>query len=101
MNIVANLFAPITKNRVAGTSDRAFDKIREESVHHRAGVARTSEATTAEADGVHSKIAAVLLNHDIGCELRHAKERVFALVDGHRFVDPVRMERMRLLKLPP
>ena len=46
------------------------------------GVIRPCKAASAQAAGRHVKIAAILLNHDIGGNLGGTKEGVLALVDG-------------------
>ena len=87
MDVVADLFALVSKNRVGPASELAFDEVREESVKFSAAVCRARQATPAEHTDLRAKIPSVLLAHYVCCNLACSKDRVFALVNGHRFID--------------
>ncbi len=100
VDVVAYLLPAITEHGIPAPRHGALDQIREESVHHGARVARAGQTAAAEAGGVHAEVAAVLLDHGVGGELRDAEQRVLGLVDRQILVDPVLVVRMGLVDLP-
>jgi hypothetical protein len=50
-------------------------------------VVRAGEAAAAQGAAFHAEVAPVFLHHDIGGDLRRAKEAVLALVDGELLGD--------------
>ena len=54
-----------------------------------AGVVRPGEATSSQAARGHVEIASVFLNHDVGSHFGCSKKRVFGLVDGKGFGNPM------------
>ncbi len=55
-----------------------------------AGVVRAGQAAAAQAAGRHAEIAAVLLHHHVGGDLRRAEQRMLRLVDRERLGNAVR-----------
>ncbi len=66
----------------------------------RAGVVGAGEAATAEADGRHAEVAAVLLDEQVGRGLGDAEQRVRRGIYRHRRVDPAKVAVVRR-KLEP
>ena len=58
------------------------------------------QAAAAETGGLQPEVAAVLLHHHVGRDLRRAEHAVHARVDAHRFVDAVAAERMTVVDGP-
>ena len=90
MNVVAHLFAFVAENAVFLAGDGAFHQIGQEAVQFGGGMAGAGEAAAADQAGFHAEIFAVFLHHDIGGDFRRAEERMFAMVNGHGFVNAAR-----------
>ena len=89
VDVVADLFALVAENLVFAAFQVAFDQIGKEAVELDAAVVGPGETAAAQTAGGQSEIAAVFLDHDIGCYLGRAKERVLGLVDGEVLGDAV------------
>jgi hypothetical protein len=87
MDIIANLLSVVTENRVRLAGNGALCEISQETVKHRAGVARTGEAAAAEAGRLHSEIPAVFLHHNVCGKFGRTKQAVQASIDAHGLVD--------------
>lgn len=85
MDIVANLFAFISKDLVFALFDVAADQVTKKPMEFDAGVVGAGEASAAKATGWHIEIPAVLLHHDIACDFRGAEDGVLRLIDGKGF----------------
>ena len=66
MDIVTDLLALVSVHVVGLALEIAFHEVREKAVELDPAVVGSGETTAAEAAGFHSKIATVLLNHDVG-----------------------------------
>src|SRR5205085_3157797 len=88
VDVIANLFAIVTKDAIRPPGDRADHEVREKTVQLRAGVRGAGETTAAETDRRHVEVTAVFLDENIGRGLRRAEERVLRVVDAHRLGNP-------------
>ena len=77
VDIVADLFSLVAKNRVFLSRRDAFGEIGEEAVKLGAAVLGAGEATSAESSGLEAEIASVFLDHDVGRNFRGAENTVF------------------------
>ena len=66
VDIVTNLLALVSVHVVGLALEIAFHEVGEKSVELDPAVVGAGETTAAEAAGFHSKVATVLLNHDVG-----------------------------------
>ena len=80
----------VAEDRVRLTGDRAAHQVGEEAVQLGARVVGAGQAAAAKADGRHLEVAAVLLDQQVGGDLRDAEKRMGGLIDRHRRVDSVR-----------
>ena len=94
MGVVADLFVLVTEDLVFAAFEVAFDQIGKEAVELDAAVVGPGETAAAQTAGGQSEIAAVFLDHDIGCYLGRAKERVLGLVDGKVLGDAIGVGRV-------
>lgn len=85
MDIVANLFAFISKDVVFALFDVAADQVTKKPMEFDAGVVGAGEASAAQATGLHAEVAAILLHHDVACDFRGAEDGVLRLIDGKGF----------------
>jgi hypothetical protein len=85
MDIIAHLFPFVAVNIIIALFEVAFDQITQETVQLNSAMSRAGQAATAQTTGGHSKIAAVLLNQNVGGEFAGPKERMFRLINRHRF----------------
>src|SRR5437588_6622385 len=85
MDIVAHLFAFISKNAVGPAAHCADHEIREKTVQLSAGVRRSSQATAAKTNGRHPEITSVFLHEKIGRSFGSAEEGMLRGIDTHRF----------------
>ena len=74
VNVVADLFAFVTKDLVFPAFEVALDEVGKETVQLDTGVVGPGEATTTQTTGRHAKVATVFLNHDISSHLGGSKE---------------------------
>jgi hypothetical protein len=87
MDVVAHLLAGIAEDRVGRARHRALHEIGQKAMELRARVLRARQAAAAEAHRGHLEVAPVLLDQQVGRDLRNAEERMRALVDRHLQVD--------------
>ena len=99
VNVIAHLFALVTKDAIGPADDAAFHQVGKKAVQLRAGVRRASQTAAAETRRRHSKIAAVFLHQNIGRDFRGAKQRMLRLIDAHRFGNS-RLEFVTRLDFP-
>ena len=81
VDVVAHLLAFVAEDAVLAAFEVALHQVAQEAVQLDAGVIRPGEAAAAQAAGRHAEVAAVLLHHDVGRDLRRAEQRVLRLVD--------------------
>ena len=89
VDIVPNLLALVSVHVVGLALEIAFHEVGEKAVELDPAVVGSGETTATEAAGFHSKVAPILLNHDVGGDFRSAEQGVFAGVDGEGFSDAV------------
>ena len=58
------------------------------------------QTTAAKARGLHSEVATVFLHQHVRSHFARTEERMFRLVNGHRFIN-ADLERMFRINLPP
>src|SRR6516164_3250050 len=87
MDVVAHLLAAISEHDVRSIGNRTFYEVSEKAVQLRPRMVGTSETTATKAGSLHTEIAPVFLDEDIGGDLRGAEQAVHCLVDAHRFVN--------------
>ena len=85
MDVVAYLFAFVTKDAIRPAAHRADHQIRKKAMQLRPSMRRSSETTATERDRRHSEIAPVFLNENVPGNLGRAKERMLCVIDAHRF----------------
>src|SRR5215469_15205106 len=73
VNIVPHLLSAVAEDNIGGVVDRAFDEIGEKPVQLSPRMPGAGEAPAAEARSFHAKISPVLLDQDIGGDLRGAE----------------------------
>ena len=66
MDVVPDLLALVSVDVVGLALEIAFHEVGEKAVELDPAVVGAGETTSAEAAGFHSKVATVLLNHDVG-----------------------------------
>ena len=81
VDVVPDLLALVSVHVVGLALEIAFHEVGEKAVELDSAMVRAGETTAAEAAGFHSKVATVLLNHDVGGDFRGTEEGVFAGVD--------------------
>src|ERR1041384_6107245 len=93
MNVVANLLALVSQNRIRSARHDALHQVCEEAVQLRSGMTRSREAASAEHTRLHAEVAAILLHHDVGGDLGSPEHAVQRVVDREVFGNtvPVRM----------
>ena len=89
VDVVADLLASVTEDLVFASFKVAFHEVTEKAVELDAAVVRAGEASSAEAAGGESEVAAILLHHDIGGDFGRAEEGVLGLIDGEILGDAV------------
>ena len=83
MDIVSNLFALVSEDRIRRTGDYTFNKIGKEPVKLRPRMCRPGEATATKNTGLQPEIPSVLLCHYICRNLTCAEDTVLRVVDRH------------------
>src|SRR5438132_6087371 len=73
VNIVSHLFAAVSENPVFFSFEIASDEVTKKPVEFDPGMIRTGQTAASEATRWYLKIAAVLLDHDIGGNFRRSK----------------------------
>src|SRR6266571_982779 len=76
MDVVAHLFAFISKDAVRLASDGANHEIRKKAVQLGASVGRSGQTAAAKRHRRHSEIASVLLHQNVGRRLGCSEERM-------------------------
>jgi hypothetical protein len=89
VDVVAHLLALVAEDLVLAALEIAFHEVAEEAVEFDAAVIGAGEAAAAQRAGGQVEVAAVLLDHHVGGDLRGAEQRVLRLVDGERLRDAV------------
>src|SRR5690349_4250613 len=87
VKIVADLLSLMADDAIGRAGDDASHQIGKEAVELCTRVPRAGEAAGTETRGVHSEVAAIFLDHDIGGDLRGAEDAVHACIDAHRFIN--------------
>ena len=89
MDVVPNLLALVSVDVVGLALEIAFHEVGEKAVELDSAVVGPGETAATETAGFHSKVATILLDHDIGGDFRSAEEGVLAGVDREGFRDAV------------
>ena len=89
VDVVAHLLTAIPEHRVRLTGHRAAHQVGQKPVQPRAGMVGAGQAAAAETDSGQLEVAAVLLHEQIRRRLRDPEQRMSALVDRHRRIDPL------------
>src|SRR6476660_6246670 len=76
VNVIAHLFALVTKDAIRPANDATLHKVSKKSVKIRAGMGRTSQTAATIERRQHSKIAAILLHQIWSCHIRGPKKRM-------------------------
>src|SRR5438552_6097355 len=87
VDVVAHLFAFVTKNTVRPAAHGADHKIGKKTVQFRPGVRGSGETTATERYRGHSEITSVFLNENVTSNLGRAKKRMLRVIYAHRFSD--------------
>src|SRR5665213_2425973 len=87
VDVVAHLFAFVAEHAIRPARGGAFHQIGQEAVQFRARVRRAGQAAAAKNRRLHAEVTSVFLHQNIRRNLARAKERMFRLVNGHRFVN--------------
>ena len=74
VNVVANLFGLVAKDRLPAAGERNFYQIGKKTVQLNAGMRRSGQASAPEDAGVHAEVAAILLRNQIGSGLRSSEK---------------------------
>src|ERR1051325_5808326 len=91
MNVIAHLFAFVSKHLVGLALQVALDEVAEETVEFDAAVIRPGQAPAAQTARLHAEIASVLLDHDVAGRLGGAKKAVLTLVNWEILPDAIRV----------
>src|SRR5271157_2852907 len=89
VNLVANLLALVTDDRVGLALDRDADQIGQEAMELNGAVEWPRQAAAPEDPGLQSEVAAVLLGHDVAGQLADAEETVQTAIDPAGLGDPL------------
>ncbi len=89
MDVVADLFPFVSKDSILTPFDVALHQIAQKSVQLDPRMIGPSQTTSPQATGWQVEIPAILLDHDIGGDLRGSEERMFRLVDTQRLRNTV------------
>ena len=87
VDVVSDLFALVAVDEVLPAFDVALHEVAQEPMQLDARVVRARQASAAKAARLHPEVAAVLLHHHVGRDLRGAEERVLGLVDAQVLAD--------------
>src|SRR5262245_9966498 len=98
MNRIADLLSLVAVDRVRGSRHGTAHYVCEKSMQLRSGMVRTGQSAAPKTRRVEPKVATVLLNQDVGSDLRGAEDAVERTVDRHVLPDtvPIRVLRVDL-----
>ena len=94
--VVANLFTLVAEHAVRPPAHCADHQVRKKTVQFRAGMRRAGETSTTKRNSRHSEITSIFLHQKIGGSFGCAEERVLAMIDTHRFGNPLLVFMSRL-----
>src|SRR5437016_5278837 len=100
VHVVTHLLALVAEDLVGRSGGTTLHQVAKKTVKLRAGMIGTGEAAGAEADGLHSEIAAIFLHHRIGRDLGCSKDTVHAAVNRHLLADSPGGKFVRGIDLP-
>src|SRR4051794_26775388 len=97
MNVVANLFALVSKDAVSLTLEIALHQIAKKSMELDTGMVRAGETSAPQTTGRHPEVTPVLLDLDVRGDLRGPEKRVLGLIDGKGLRDAVFVTFIRVV----
>src|SRR5690242_147624 len=97
VDVVANLFTLISKNRVGLPAHRYSHQMRKETMQLDTGMLRTRDTTSPKYAYAKAKISCVLLRVDICSRFGSPEERVQCSINPARFIDPLIIGGIRII----
>src|SRR5674476_1071926 len=87
VNVVANLLALVTEHAIRPARGGASHQVGEKTVQLRARVRRAGETAAAKTHRLHAEVTSVFLHQNVRRNFARAEQRMFRLVNAHRFVN--------------